>query len=90
MDLGRRDMLAVARALGKPLLVLRGSADEQVYAQDLARWAGALKGVHGATVETVAGVNHFLLPAAEGGPEKPSRVDPRVTSRVADFTGAVR
>jgi dienelactone hydrolase len=90
MDLGRRDMLAVAKALGKPLLVLRGSADEQVFAADLARWAAALKGAPRAKVETMPGVNHFLLPAAEGGPEKPSRVDPRVTARVADFVGSAR
>jgi dienelactone hydrolase len=90
MDLGRREMFAVARALGKPLLVLRGSADEQVYAQDLARWAAALKGIPRATVETVPGVNHFLLPAAEGGPEKPSVVDPRVTQRVAEFVAGGR
>jgi dienelactone hydrolase len=85
MDLGRRDMVAVARGLGKPLLVLRGSEDEQVFAQDLARWAAALKGARRASVETVAGVNHFLLPAREGGPEKPSRVEPRVTERVTEF-----
>jgi len=85
MDLGQRDMVATAQHLGKPLLVLRGAEDEQVFAADLAAWAAGLRQVRRATVETVPGVNHFLLPASEGGPEKPSRVDPRVTARVVEF-----
>ncbi|HMK73075.1 MAG TPA: alpha/beta fold hydrolase [Myxococcaceae bacterium] len=85
MDLGQRDMVATAQRLGKPLLVLRGAEDEQVFSADLAAWAAALKQARGASVETVPGVNHFFLPAAEGGPEKPSQVDPRVIARVGDF-----
>ncbi len=88
-DLASRDGVAMARALGKPVLVLHGDRDYQVTADDLATWRQGLAGGRLAEFATFPGVNHlFIRGTGAPGPleyKLPGHVDDRVIDRVIAF-----
>jgi uncharacterized protein len=93
IDLQRRDGMAAARALGKPLLLLRGSRDYQVLAGELERWRQALAGQPRVRADVLPGLNHLFM-AGKGRPNPeeyllPGKVSPAVASRVAAFVRSV-
>lgn len=83
-EVDSKDAAAAAKALGKPVLVLRGDRDYQVVEADLAKYR-----VAGLRVETLAADNHLFMP----GSGKPSpaeyqvagHVDPKVVERVTEW-----
>jgi dienelactone hydrolase len=89
MDLGRRDAFRVARALGKPILLLRGERDYQVTADDLRIWQERLAGAPEVSASTLPALNHLFI--AGSGPPGPAEygvaghVHPSVILRLADF-----
>jgi hypothetical protein len=88
-DLLRRDPVAATRALGLPVLALRGARDYQVRAEDLGVWEAGLGGRPGVKIETLPALNHLFV-AGEGPPgpaeyAQPGRVDELVGERVAAF-----
>ncbi|MET0344138.1 MAG: alpha/beta fold hydrolase [Polyangiales bacterium] len=88
-DLDRRDEIAIARKLGKPLLYLRGARDYQVLAQDLDAWRRGLGASTTASFETLAELNHLFI-RSEGPPgpaeyERSGTVAPAVAARIARF-----
>jgi dienelactone hydrolase len=80
-DLGKRDPVATARALGLPVLLLRGDADQNVPASAHAAWAKALAGKCMVKQETFPGLTHHLVPASEVAD---SGTAPRVPAAVID------
>lgn len=89
LDLRRYDPVAVAAALGKPMLILQGARDYQVtVSDDLALWQAGLAHLPGVTIRVYAPDNHWFFPGS--GPsspaelEPPQHVDPAV---VADIAG---
>jgi pimeloyl-ACP methyl ester carboxylesterase len=67
-DLGGRDEPAVAKRLGKPVLLVRGERDYQVSAADQAIWEGALGTQAHAT--TLPGLSHLFMKAGPSpGPQ---------------------
>lgn len=88
-DVDRRDGIAMAKKLGKPVLVLRGDRDYQVGAEDVDIWRKGLAGAPGVDIVTLPGLNHLFI-AGEGKPgpaeyDTPSHVDARVIDKVAAF-----
>jgi dienelactone hydrolase len=88
-DVDRRDGIAMARKLGRPVLVLRGDRDYQVGAEDMDLWRKGLAGAPGAEVVVLPGLNHLFI-AGEGKPgpaeyDTPGHVDARVIDKVAAF-----
>jgi dienelactone hydrolase len=88
-DLLRRDPFAQARALGLPILALRGDRDYQVTAEDQGRWKAALGGQAGFEAHTLPRLNHlFIEGTGTPGPAeyaRPGRVHPIVSVRIAAF-----
>ncbi len=88
-DLASRDGVAMARSLGKPVLVLHGDRDYQVTADDLAIWRQGLAGARHAEFATFSGGNHlFIRGTGTPGPleyKLPGHVDDRVIARVIAF-----
>ncbi|HEX3773833.1 MAG TPA: alpha/beta fold hydrolase [Polyangiaceae bacterium] len=82
-DLDRRDEFAVAVALGRPVLVLRGSLDLNVAAIDQEHWQSALSGRVPIKSATLPGLDHLFLPVS--GTEQPKHVAPEVGEMIADF-----
>lgn len=64
-DLDRRDEMATAAALGRPVLLLRGSMDRNIAAIDQERWSASLSGRVSVKNITLPGLNHLFLPATE-------------------------
>lgn len=88
-ELAKKEPIAVAKKLGKPLLVLRGARDYQVIEEDLAAWKAALEGMPNAAVMTIEKANHLFvegegksMPAEYG---VPGHVAVDVITRVAAF-----
>ncbi|MFC4601632.1 alpha/beta fold hydrolase [Cohnella hongkongensis] len=70
----------LAAKLTKPVLVLQGEADVQVYAdKDYVQWKEVLKNNDKASFKLYPGLNHFFAKSAE------SRVDPQVVQDIADW-----
>jgi dienelactone hydrolase len=91
-DWGSRDGIAMAKKLGKPVLVLRGDRDYQVADEDLAAWKSGLQDQKDATVTTLPHLNHLFI-RGEGKPspaeyETPGHVDPSVIEMVRRFIAA--
>jgi hypothetical protein len=88
-DLASRDGVAMAIALGKPVLVLHGDRDYQVTADDLAIWKRGLAGTRHVELATFSGNNHlFIRGTGTPGPAEyklPGHVDERVIDRVIGF-----
>lgn len=92
LDWSKRDGVAMAKKLGKPVLVLRGDRDFQVADEDLATWRVGLQGVKGTSVQTVPHLNHLFI-RGEGKPspaeyETPDHVDASVIEMVRRFITA--
>lgn len=88
----KKDGVAVAKKLGKPVLVLRGSRDYQVNEDDFAAWKTGLEGVPSTSVLSVEKANHLFIegegksmPAEYG---VPGHVTTEVIERVAAFVSA--
>jgi dienelactone hydrolase len=88
-DLDSRDEVAIARSLDVPILILRGSRDYQVIAEDIRDWQNGLKGDPKVQVDTFPGLNHlFIAGAGKPGPAEyyaPGHVDVAVIERIASF-----
>jgi dienelactone hydrolase len=88
-DLASHDGVAMARAFGKPVLVLHGDRDYQVTADDLAIWRAGLAGARHVELATFSGDNHlFIRGTGTPGPAEyklPGHVDDRVIDRVIAF-----
>lgn len=90
-DWAHRDGVAMAKRLGKPLLVLHGDRDYQVLDADIAVWrsVGSL-----ARFVTLPGDNHALIKGS--GPPSPddyrqaAHVDPRAVTEIAGFIRSLR
>jgi len=82
-DLDRRDEMAIAVALGRPVLLLRGSVDRNVAAVDHERWLSALSGRVSVKSDTLPGLNHFLLSATETAGQR--HVAPEAIAAIAGF-----
>ena len=93
IDLQKRDGIAVARTLGKPVLLLRGSRDYQVTDEDFQPWRQALKGQAGVSAQVLPGLNHlFIAGKGKPNPEEylvPGKVAPAVLNRISDFVKSV-
>jgi uncharacterized protein len=93
IDLQKRDTMAAARALGKPVLLLRGSRDYQVIEEDFQRWRQALRGQPGVSATVFPGLNHLFM-ASKGKPNPdeylvPGKVSPAVPARIGAFVKQV-
>lgn len=76
------DPAPVLRALKAPVLAVYGELDAQVPAAENARAAReALKGVRGATVVELPGLNHLLQQAETGSPQEYADIDETVSPR---------
>jgi dienelactone hydrolase len=89
LDWSKRDGVAMAKKLGKPVLVLRGDRDFQVADEDLATWRVGLEGQKGAIVQTLPRLNHLFI-RGEGKPspseyDNPDHVDPNVIEMIRKF-----
>jgi dienelactone hydrolase len=92
LDLRDYDQVAVAAALGKPMLVLQGRRDYQVTAEgDLARWQAALAGRADVAIRIYDADDHlFFAGAGDSTPadyQVPQHVDAAV---IADVAGWLR
>lgn len=89
IDLARESPPDVARALGKPILILQGGRDYQVTTEDFDLWKAALAGVPGASFVLFPDLNHlFMKGAGKSRPEEyavPGHVAPGVVSAIATF-----
>jgi uncharacterized protein len=90
----RKDGIAVAQKLGKPLLVLRGARDYQVIEEDFAAWKAGLSGTKNAVVAEIPKANHlFIEGEGKSMPAEyavPGFVSAEVITRLAGFVGASR
>ncbi|MEE6259367.1 alpha/beta hydrolase family protein [Plantactinospora sonchi] len=90
LELRDYDPVAIAAALGKPMLILQGGRDYQVtVADDLTRWQAGLAGRPEVTIRVYDADNHLFFPGS--GPStpteylQPQHVDPAVVSDIADW-----
>jgi hypothetical protein len=76
------------------MLILRGSADYQVTAQDMQGWQDALGGHANVTLKTYPGLYHLFMPSQASGTGTPADYDvaghvaPDVVSDVAAWLNA--
>ncbi|MBL8952815.1 MAG: alpha/beta fold hydrolase [Myxococcaceae bacterium] len=87
LEVGNRDGIAAAKALGKPVLALFGERDYQVTVEDAELWKAGLEGVPQASVEIVPKANHLFI-AGEGVSmpaeySRPGHVMVEVVERIA-------
>ncbi|MGE5177895.1 MAG: alpha/beta fold hydrolase [Bacteroidota bacterium] len=91
-DWAARDGFAMARKLGKPILILRGERDYQVEDVDVEAWRKALGGAPNVEIVTLPALNHlFIAGTGKPGPseyETPGHVDRVVIDKVAAFVSA--
>lgn len=90
LDLRHYDPVAVASALGRPILVVQGGRDYQsTIDDDLALWRAGLAGRSNATVRVYQADNHLLAPGS--GPPTPAEygtaqhVDAEVVADIAEW-----
>lgn len=88
-ELAKKEPIAVARKLGKPILVLRGARDYQVIEEDLAAWKAGLSGIPNTEVLTLEKANHlFVEGEGKSMPAEyalPGHVAVDVVTRIAAF-----
>jgi fermentation-respiration switch protein FrsA (DUF1100 family) len=82
-DADRRDEMAIAVELGRPVLLLRGAADRNVAAVDQERWLAKLANRVPVKGETLPGLNHLFLPAIDT--DEQQHVPPAVIDVIARF-----
>ena len=90
LDLRGYDPVAVAAALGKPMLILQGGRDYQAtVADDLARMDRRPRGPPDVTIRVYPADNHLFSPGT--GPSAPAEyepaqhMDPAVIADIADW-----
>lgn len=87
----KKDGIATAKKLGKPVLVMRGTRDYQVIEEDFAAWQAGLKGVQNTTVLAIAKANHlFVEGEGKSMPVEysvPGHVSGEVVGHIAAFVG---
>lgn len=90
LDLRGYDPIAVAAALGRPILILQGGRDYQVTVEDdLARWQAGLAHRPNVTIRVYEPDNHMFFTGT--GPSRPAEyepaqhVDPDVIADIADW-----
>ncbi len=64
-DLARRDFFDAARRFQGPILLMRGSDDQQVLNEDQEEWIKRLSGRGGFVPETIPGLSHVFIPTSE-------------------------
>ena len=88
-DWAGHDGVAMAKKLGRPVLLLRGERDYQVTDADVETWRKGLSGVPRVQIVTLPGLNHlFIEGSGKPGPaeyDKPGHVDARVIEKIASF-----
>jgi len=94
LDLRGYNPVAVAAALGKPILILQGGRDYQATVpDDLARWKAGLAHRPDVAIRVYAPDNHMFFPGT--GPSAPAEyepaqhVDPAVVADIASWLTAV-
>ncbi len=89
LDLAKYDVIASAKAMTAPVLVVQGGRDYQVTMVDFDRWKGAFAGKKDATLRLHPALNHVLSPGeGKSSPEEYERrtpVDAAVIEDVATF-----
>ena len=92
IEWGKKDGVAVAKKLGKPVLVLRGARDYQVNEEDFAAWTNGLKGVPNTAVLSIEKANHLFIEgegkSMPGEYAQPGHMSADVITRVAAFVTA--
>ena len=88
-DLAARDGIAMAKKLGKPILILRGERDYQVIDEDVQAWRTGLANTAHVEIETLPGLNHlFIAGSGKPGPNEynvPGHVEVQVIDKLASF-----
>lgn len=88
----KKDGIAAAKKLGKPVLVLRGARDYQVNEEDFAAWKAGLRGVPNTAVLSIEKANHlFIEGEGKSMPAEyavPGHVSVDVITRIAAFVTA--
>ncbi|RAO75945.1 hypothetical protein CA260_14925 [Dyella jiangningensis] len=87
------DVVAVAKGLHVPLLLLQGGSDFQVSPQqDFARWQSALAGRPQVTFHRYDGLSHLFMPAGSSGTpadyQAPAHVDDQVIRDISNWVKA--
>jgi dienelactone hydrolase len=89
LDLAKRDGIATAKKLGKPILILRGDRDYQVLDVDVQAWRAGLANVPGVEISILPSLNHlFIRGDGKPGPEEynvAGHVDAGVIKKLALF-----
>src|SRR6266542_4361904 len=90
LDLRGYDPVAVAAALGKPILILQGGRDYQAtVAEDLARWRAGLAHRPDVTIRVYDPDNHMFFPGTGTSTpaeyEPAQHVDPAVVADIANW-----
>ena len=84
-----RDEFAMAKKLGRPILILHGDRDFQVVDEDITAWRKALVGTPNVEIVTLPGLSHLFI-KGEGQPRPseydiPGHVEATVIDRLHDF-----
>ncbi len=92
LDLNARDGVAMAKKLGKPMLILHGERDYQITTEDLTVWKQGLAGISNIEFVTVPAANHlFIKGSGKPGPaeySQPGHVEEMVLDKVSAFVKA--
>jgi dienelactone hydrolase len=88
-DLAARDGIAMAKKLGRPVLILRGDRDYQILDEDVQAWRAGLAGTPHVEIETLPSLNHLFIPGSgKSSPDEyrvPGHVDAQVIEKLASF-----
>lgn len=84
-----RDEFAMAKKLGRPILILHGDRDFQVVEEDITAWRRALAGTPNVEIVSLPGLSHLFI-KGEGKPSPseydiPGHVDAAVIDRLRGF-----
>lgn len=87
LDLRGYNPAEAAKAITKPMMIVRGERDFQVTAEDFAKWQEALTGKSNVTFKTYADLNHlFIAGKGKGAPaeyDQPGRIPQPVIDELA-------
>ncbi|HET7544478.1 MAG TPA: alpha/beta hydrolase [Polyangiaceae bacterium] len=82
-DVDRRDEVAIAVALGRPVLLLRGAMDRNVAVVDQEHWLTGLSNRVPVQSATLPGLDHLFLSVTDTGEQR--HVAPAVIEAIAQF-----
>ena len=89
LDLRAHNQSAVASALNVPMLILQGTRDFQVTAQDFAGWERMLAGLKDVTLKRYPGLNHLFMegkgPSTFAEYQRPGHVSAAVIADIAEW-----